>query len=70
MKRKRDSLTWTYNRKEVVILHNATSQNFIFELPTGRLRLDAGRSVRTLASLTKHARVKALIDKGALKVKG
>ena len=69
MQKRRDNLSWMQNKDKVVTLSNVSSQNFILELPTGRCRLDAGRTLRTLGSVTASPSIKALIDKGDLVVK-
>ncbi len=68
MDRKYDNVTWMQNKGDVITLVNKSTRNFILEIPTGRLRLDAGRSVRTMASLANEPGIKKLIDKGDLTV--
>lgn len=68
MDKKYDNVTWMQNKGELITLLNESSKNFILDMPTGRLRLDAGRSVRTSASLAAEPRIKELIDKGELTV--
>ncbi len=58
--------TWQEDPKEIIILVNHTSHNYILELPSGRYRLDAGRRMRTLRSIMKVNQVKDLIDQGNL----
>lgn len=58
--------TWQEDPANIIILTNRTHQNFILELPSGRYRLDAGRKMRTLRSITKVQQVKQLIDQGSL----
>lgn len=60
--------TWQEDPEDIIILVNRSKQNYILELPTGRLRLDAGRKVRTLRAITKINEVKQLIDQGNLAV--
>lgn len=68
MKDKRDRVTWMQNKGDVVTLINQSERNFIFELATGRLRLDAGRRLRITAGVVAHPRIQSLIDKGELAV--
>lgn len=68
MKDKRDRVTWMQNKGAVVTLINQSERNFVFELATGRLRLDAGRRLRITAGVAAHPRIQALIDKGELAV--
>lgn len=60
--------TWQEDPKDIIILVNRSEKNYILDLPAGRLRLDAGRKVRTLRSITKISQVKQLIDEGNLAV--
>ncbi len=68
MKGRRDKLTWTHDKREVVTLSNTSKRNFILELPTGRCRLDAGRRMRTMASLLEQPAIRKLVDQGELTV--
>ena len=68
MDKKYDYVTWMQNKGDVITLVNKSTRNFILEIPTGRLRLDAGRSVRTMASLASEPKIKELIAKGELAV--
>ncbi len=68
MDKKYDYVTWMQNKGDVITLVNKSTRNFILEVPTGRLRLDAGRSVRTMASLASEPRIKELVAKGELAV--
>ncbi len=69
MSKRRDHLSWMQNKDKVITLSNVSRRNFILELPTGRCRLDAGRVLQTVASVTASPAIKALIDKGDLVVK-
>ncbi len=60
--------TWQDDPKTIIWLVNRTRNNYILELPSGRLRLDAGRRVRTLQSIMKIQQVKELVDQGSLAV--
>ncbi|MCY3660890.1 MAG: hypothetical protein OXG36_17940 [Caldilineaceae bacterium] len=68
MKGRRDKLTWTHDKREVVTLSNTSNRNFILELPTGRCRLDAGRRMQTMASLLEQPAIRKLVDQGELTV--
>lgn len=68
MKDRRDRVTWMQNKGDVVTLINQSERNFVFELATGRLRLDAGRRLRITAGVAAHPRIRSLIDKGELAV--
>jgi hypothetical protein len=57
---------WQKKPDDVILLVNQSSNNYILELPTGRVRLDAGRTIRTLRSIMKLDPVKALVEEGEL----
>ncbi len=69
MDKRYDGVTWMHNKGEVITLINQSSRNFILEVATGRLRLDAGRSLKAKASLAADPRISALIKKGDLAVR-
>jgi len=60
--------TWQDDPSTIIVLVNRTRNNYILELPTGRVRLDAGRRMRTLQSIMKIQQVKELVDQGSLAV--
>jgi hypothetical protein len=60
--------TWQDDPSTIIMLVNRTRNNYILELPTGRVRLDAGRRMRTLQSILKIQQVKELVDSGNLAV--
>lgn len=62
--------TWQENPDEIITLVNRSRNNYILELPSGRIRLDAGRRMRTLRSIMKVQQVKQLIDEGTLALEG
>jgi len=68
MAREQDGINWIENKKDVIVLSNRSSKNFILELPTGRYRLDAGRRMRTMRSILAIPQVKQLVDQGELAV--
>lgn len=58
--------TWEENPEDIILLVNQSQKNYVLELPAGRYRLDAGRRMRTLRSITEYAQVKELLDSGDL----
>jgi hypothetical protein len=60
--------TWQEDPATIIWLINRTRNNYILELPSGRVRLDAGRRLRTLRSIMKIQQVKELVDQGNLAV--
>lgn len=60
--------TWQENPDDIIVLVNKTRNNYILDLPSGRIRLDAGRRMRTLSSIMKVPQVKQLFDQGSLAV--
>lgn len=60
--------TWQEDPDDIIVLVNKTKNNYILDLPSGRIRLDAGRRMRTLNSIMKVPQVKLLFDQGSLAV--
>jgi hypothetical protein len=60
--------TWQENPDDIIVLVNRSRNNYILELPAGRIRLDAGRRMRTLRTIMKVQQVKQLIDQGNLAI--
>lgn len=60
--------TWNEDPKDIIVLVNRSANNFVLDLPSGRVRLDAGRRMRTLRSILKIRQVKDLVDQGSLLV--
>ena len=58
--------TWQENPDDIILLVNHTRNNYILELPAGRCRLDAGRSLRTLRSICNIKQVQELLEQGSL----
>ena len=58
--------TWEENPEDIIVLVNRSGHNYVLDLPTGRMRLDAGRRMRTLRSIMKIHQVKLLLDQGSL----
>lgn len=63
-----DEVTWMESPDEIIVLANRSRENFILDLPAGRLRLDAGRRLRTLRSILKYEQITALIQEGKLAI--
>ncbi len=60
--------TWQETSENIIYLVNKTGNNYLLDLPSGRIRLDAGRRMRTLSSILKIPQVKQLYDQGSLAV--
>ncbi len=54
--------------KEVVEVTNLSSENFVLYLPSGMLRLDAGRTMRLTASATEDPELVKLANAGKVRV--
>jgi hypothetical protein len=68
MARKLEANTWQDDPADVITLVNKTSRNYILDLPSGRVRLDAGRRMRTLKSILDVAGIRDLVNEGSLEV--
>lgn len=68
MVRKTDPNTWQEDPADVILLVNRSAKNYILELPAGRVRLDAGRSIRTLTSILDINAIRDLVSEGLLSV--
>ncbi len=66
MTSKNATTTWQKSTDDVIMLVNRSDNNYILELPTGRCRLDAHRTIRTLRSITNIEQVKRLVEQGEL----
>jgi hypothetical protein len=60
--------TWQEDPAQIIVLVNRSKNNYILDLPSGRVRLDAGRRMRTMRSIMRIEQVKALVDQGNLAV--
>jgi hypothetical protein len=60
--------TWQENPADIITLVNRSPHNYVLDLPAGRVRLDAGRRMRTMRSIMKVQQVKQLVDAGSLAV--
>jgi len=63
-----NNLPITWKNKDIVEITNVTGENFLLDLDSGRLRLDAGRTIRVTDCALEHHHVNALINAGKLKV--
>lgn len=57
---------YTWKLSDVYTITNPTQENFLLELDSGPLRLDAGRSVRLTGDALEHPQVAALLKAGKL----
>ena len=60
--------TWQENPDDVILLINNSDNNYILELPSGRCRLDAHRTIRTLRSIINLPDVRDLVEQGVLTI--
>lgn len=63
-----DQLTWKEDPADIIVLSNKSKHNYILDLPAGRMRLDAGRRMKTLCSILKIEQVQTLVNEGMLNV--
>ncbi len=63
-----NKLPITWKNKDIVEITNLTGENFLLDLDSGRLRLDAGRTIRVTDCALEHHHVNALINTGKLRV--
>jgi hypothetical protein len=68
MARKLEANTWQEDPANVITLVNKSGRNYILELPSGRVRLDAGRRIRTLKSILNVTGIRDLVNEGTLEV--
>jgi hypothetical protein len=66
MSSKNQDTTWREDPRDIIVIANHSRKNFILDLPSGRCRLDSGRTMRTLRSITNYPQVKELLDTGEL----
>jgi hypothetical protein len=59
---------FTWKPADVIEVTNASDENILLDLDSGRLRLDIGRTTRMTASALEVPQVTALINTGKLKV--
>lgn len=58
---------FTWKPTDIIEVTNAGSENFVLELESGSLRLDAGRTLRLTASALAQPQLTALINQGKIK---
>jgi hypothetical protein len=58
---------YTWRPEDVVEVTNTTSENFLLELDSGQLRLDAGRTIRLTGSALEQHQLVALMNAGKIK---
>lgn len=59
---------FTWKPTDVVEVTNDGPDNILLELDSGRLRLDAGRTLRLTASALEQQQLAALVSQGKVKV--
>jgi hypothetical protein len=62
-----DKSPFTWKPADVIEVTNVSSENFLLELDSGQLRLDAGRTLRLTASALEVPQLTALINAGKVK---
>jgi hypothetical protein len=60
--------TITWKPEDIVELTNTTGENFLLELDSGVMRLDAGRTIRVTGCALELQDVNALVNAGKIKV--
>lgn len=60
-------LPFTWKPADVVEVANVSGENILLELPSGPLRLDAGRTTRLTGSALAHPQLKQLLQQGKVK---
>jgi hypothetical protein len=60
--------TITWKPEDIVELTNTSADNFLLELDSGVMRLDAGRTIRVTGCALELTQVNALINAGKIKV--
>ena len=60
--------TITWKPEDIVEFTNTTGENFLLELDSGVLRLDAGRTIRITGCALELQQVNALVNAGKIKV--
>jgi hypothetical protein len=64
-----NKLPYTWKPTDVIEVTNASDENVLLELDSGRLRLDAGRTLRLTASALAVPQLNALVNAGKVKIK-
>ncbi len=60
--------TITWKPEDIIELANVSKDNFLLELDSGLMRLDAGRTIRVTGCALELAQVNALVNAGKIKV--
>jgi hypothetical protein len=60
--------TITWKPDDIVELRNTSKENFLLDLDSGVMRLDAGRTIRVTGCALELAQVNALVNAGKIKV--
>lgn len=60
--------TITWKPEDIIELTNISAENFLLELDSGPMRLDAGRTIRATGCTLELTQVNALVNAGKLKV--
>ena len=68
MHRRHDLNTWQEDPSDIITLVNRSGRNYILELPSGRFRLDAGRSMRTMNSILDIRSIRELVEQGNITI--
>ncbi|HEY64787.1 MAG TPA: hypothetical protein G4O02_09470 [Caldilineae bacterium] len=58
--------TWKPDPKDIIIVTNTSGENLALHLPTGRMRLEAGRSRMMMANTLELPEVKGLLEAGKI----
>jgi len=58
----------TWKPTDIVEITNASHENILLELGSGRLRLDIGRTTRLTASALENYQLAALVNQGKVRV--
>lgn len=66
--RKSSHLERDWDPADVITVKNRSDKNILLDLPTGRFRLDAGRTFRMASDITEVQQVKDLISSGMVEV--
>ncbi len=62
-----NKLPFTWKPTDVVEITNTSSENILLELDSGRLRLDAGRTLRVTDCALEQPQLVALVNAGKVK---
>jgi hypothetical protein len=59
---------FTWKPTDIIEVTNASDENILLDLDSGRLRLDAGRTLRLTASALEVPQLTSLVNQGKVKV--